>query len=816
MPDIPPFAAHRGRPTKERFERRMLRIAMLSAAVAATLTGLVGFVAVHPPTIVIAVCFAGYSLYAGLAREFGPPYSIRVALFAVAVTFVVILVASEGLALATAMILGMTAGPLTLVGTRRQVHVFIGAAVAASVVTFSLSLPVSEALAASAVLAVGGIGIATIYAALSDEFDARERERQTMFRGATVGIAWLGPGHCVLDGNDEFQRIVGRNELVDAPLHGLLDSLGATCDDLDLQSRVHGVDEHGRRFVVDLSHARVGNAPDDLCVVFLRDISDRAATEARSDAVLKALPDVVSVHRPDGTIEGGTSDGVVPRALLRTGVATGDGKISKEITATVTRALETGNVQRIELTSGGGSAARYVEGRFAPIAGDDRVVSVMRDVTTERATELTLRANEARLRALFHHSAVPTLLLTGGRVVDANEAARLSYERHLPPSTDGVVGVALEQFVHPDDMEDLDEAIETIPRSPAGYQRRLIRLRTFSNAPRWIDMSLAVVDDGSGADHIVVQGIDVTRAELARRRLNDLVREKDELIAGISHELRTPVTAIVGFLDLALSPTTTQAERDEMLLIAAGQAADLAGLIDDLLVGARADAGRLTVVAEPVDLGREVRAITRAIERAGGGPVGLDVDGTVCAIGDALRIRQVLRNLLSNAQKYGGPNLAIEVGTEGSAAFVRVCDDGPPIAHADRRRIFERYGRRRDDAAAPGSLGLGLWVSRLLAELMEGDLRYDHRDGRSVFELRLPVDAAQRETATPTASERPEHRNEEPADDPDNQCERRPDLREVGEPVPAGTEEHRVDLVAEWDHEAHPRRHGKRATIGTD
>jgi signal transduction histidine kinase len=105
---------------------------------------------------------------------------------------------------------------------------------------------------------------------------------------------------------------------------------------------------------------------------------------------------------------------------------------------------------------------------------------------------------------------------------------------------------------------------------------------------------------------------------------------------------------------------------------------------------------------------------------------------------DPVRLRQVLRNLLSNAARHGGSNVRLIVGSSADRALLEVRDNGTALSSVERERIFLPY-ERSDEGDAVGSVGLGLHVARLLARTMEGDLTYDH-DGRdAVFQLELPL-----------------------------------------------------------------------------
>lgn len=112
---------------------------------------------------------------------------------------------------------------------------------------------------------------------------------------------------------------------------------------------------------------------------------------------------------------------------------------------------------------------------------------------------------------------------------------------------------------------------------------------------------------------------------------------------------------------------------------------------------------------------------------------------SVRASADPVRVRQIVRNLISNAIRYGGDKIEISIGRKGSSTFTVVSDDGPAIEPGDVEAIFEPYQVATGSSPPFGSVGLGLPVSRQLARLMEGELLYRHSDGRSKFVLTLPV-----------------------------------------------------------------------------
>ncbi|MEX1125247.1 MAG: HAMP domain-containing sensor histidine kinase, partial [Acidimicrobiia bacterium] len=228
---------------------------------------------------------------------------------------------------------------------------------------------------------------------------------------------------------------------------------------------------------------------------------------------------------------------------------------------------------------------------------------------------------------------------------------------------------------------------------------------------------------------------------LAMQRLHQVERERSRLIGGFAHDMKNVLTGAVGMAEL-LANHRDVLGRDEIVEYATmvvDEAREAVAMTEDLLTIERAEAGGLDVSTLTVDL---VAEATRVIATTGHGAY-ITVEETesahqpVCT-GDPVGIRQILRNLISNADRYGGEHLRISVGATDATTFVRVADSGTPIPEVDRERIFDAYKRARHLEHHAESVGLGLTISRHLARLMGGDLAYRHTDGWSVFELTLP------------------------------------------------------------------------------
>jgi nitrogen-specific signal transduction histidine kinase len=252
-------------------------------------------------------------------------------------------------------------------------------------------------------------------------------------------------------------------------------------------------------------------------------------------------------------------------------------------------------------------------------------------------------------------------------------------------------------------------------------------------------LSAPLVDGRPDFSRAVFTVTDVTAHRDEERRMRLLMDAKNRFLAAVSHEIRTPLTAVLGFARVLVEDIHDLGEDDLRLMVSsiAEQAQDVANLVEDLLVASRAEAGQIEVANTTFDVIRQVREML-----AVGGSYAQNVavsapEQQVRAFGDPARVRQILRNLLTNAERYGGPEVSIEVAAHPGLVTIAVCDNGPAIPAPQSEQIFELYHTAHETPGKPGSVGIGLAVSRQLAELMGGRLEYTGRPGHSVFELTL-------------------------------------------------------------------------------
>jgi signal transduction histidine kinase len=237
------------------------------------------------------------------------------------------------------------------------------------------------------------------------------------------------------------------------------------------------------------------------------------------------------------------------------------------------------------------------------------------------------------------------------------------------------------------------------------------------------------------------------RRQVAERRIEfearleaerELSRSKDEFIAGLSHEFRTPLTAIFGFSELLIEQGIVDPEMSiELISLINSESAELSRMVEDLLMAARLEAGQLTIEQLDVQVVDEVEAVLAPVRRAGSR---IEVELTPGLVQvDALRFRQILRNLVSNAVKHGGDTIGILGRIADGQYLVSVIDDGPGVPDTIIDRLFERFVHDGRRALLTGSVGLGLNIARSLADAMGGDLAYDRIGATTVFTLAVPL-----------------------------------------------------------------------------
>jgi two-component system phosphate regulon sensor histidine kinase PhoR len=230
--------------------------------------------------------------------------------------------------------------------------------------------------------------------------------------------------------------------------------------------------------------------------------------------------------------------------------------------------------------------------------------------------------------------------------------------------------------------------------------------------------------------------------------LRRLERVRRDFVANVSHEFKTPLTAIQGFAETLLGGALEEPQNSRRFLgIIRDHAARLARLTDDLLELSQAEAGRLELEMQPLSVSGLIEACldtTRLKGREKNLTLAADCPSDLPLVrGDQARLREALQNLLDNAVQYTPPGgrVTVRAARVDGQVSIAVTDTGIGIPQADQERIFERF--YRVDAARSrevGGTGLGLSIAKHLVEAHGGRIRVESEVGRgSTFTLLLPA-----------------------------------------------------------------------------
>lgn len=238
-----------------------------------------------------------------------------------------------------------------------------------------------------------------------------------------------------------------------------------------------------------------------------------------------------------------------------------------------------------------------------------------------------------------------------------------------------------------------------------------------------------------------VSGIIIGVISAIRTRLVEVEAARAQTIGVVSHELRNHLTGVVGAIDLVTDDNTQleQGEAKELLQLALQQSEEAEEVIEDLLIASRAERGVLDAVTEPVDLCPLTETVIRRTSVESSDIVYDFSHGPIGAMADPLRYKQIVRNLLTNAQRYGGDTIRVSIEEVKGVVSVAVADNGKGIDADDMPTLFQAYRGGKTSQGVSGSTGLGLWIARSLAHKMKGELTYERRSGQTVFELTLPA-----------------------------------------------------------------------------
>ena len=381
-----------------------------------------------------------------------------------------------------------------------------------------------------------------------------------------------------------------------------------------------------------------------------------------------------------------------------------------------------------------------------------RTADLRREVAERSRTEAALRESEQRFRNILDHLPLGLIYAdVNGRIREANP--RMQELTGYP--TEELVGMSSLQITHPDDRAgDIEQARRLIAGQVPMYRRHK-RYITRDGRVVWVQATVSALRDAQGRPHRLVglledisEHLRLQEAERARQSAEAASRAKSDFVSRMSHELRTPLNAMLGFAQLLeLDRQQPLTERQRSWSAQIQQAGwHLLHMINDTLDLSRIESGtmRLELRAVPLaDVLDEALVLVEHDAARRGVTLSRHLDADAAAVmADDTRLKQVLINLLSNAVKYnvdGGRVWVRSRRVDADTVEVEVGDTGIGMTASQLAELFQPFNRLGREADGEGT-GIGLVISRRLAELMEGSLDADSRAGEgSRFHLRLPA-----------------------------------------------------------------------------
>jgi PAS domain S-box-containing protein len=386
-------------------------------------------------------------------------------------------------------------------------------------------------------------------------------------------------------------------------------------------------------------------------------------------------------------------------------------------------------------------------------AVDERTAALQREAAERRRTESALRESEERFRNIFDHAPIGIVYADlQGQLRDANPRLR----EMIGYSADALAGRSMAELTHAEDRAEVTQGLQRLLDGELPEVQRSARLQHADGQLLWVRMNWSVLRDADGRPQRLVAVVeDITEqlrrqeAEHGRQLAESANRAKSEFLSRMSHELRTPLNAMLGFaqlLDLDRQPRLHPHQLGWVAqILQAGW--HLLEMINDTLDLSRIESGTLRLELAPVAL---QPLVEQCVAMLGPAASRRDIDLQVQlatdadrVLGDETRLKQVLTNLLSNAVKYnvqGGSVVVRSRRLDNGMLELRVRDTGLGLDAAQMAELFQPFNRLGREQSDTEGTGIGLVISRRLAELMGGTLEAESAERQgATFVLTLPL-----------------------------------------------------------------------------
>jgi PAS domain S-box-containing protein len=382
-------------------------------------------------------------------------------------------------------------------------------------------------------------------------------------------------------------------------------------------------------------------------------------------------------------------------------------------------------------------------------------------IAIRHATTFSLLAeSEERFRSIFEDNAGAMALLGGdGRIVTTNS----SLDRLLGVEPGALVGSPIVDHVDPRDRQHVSKRLTSVMSQHDDHADLACRMLRDEDTVRVVGALSAVRRADGSLVHLCLSLIDVDAqvrhqqesearkvAETARQSAEVASKSKSDFLAAMSHELRVPLTSIMGYAELMEGSGLSKSRRQLATRSISTSAKHLLSIVDDVLDLAKIEAGVIDVRSGEVDVGRVVAETLTMLgplaDRRSVELIAEKVDPSLTARGDARRLRQALLNVVSNAVKFNRSGGAVRVSATAEPDSVRleVSDEGPGLPPAIRSRLFDQFTGVPEASDDAEGNGLGLMVAHQLVTIMGGAIRVGDRvRGGTVVTLELPTGSSE-------------------------------------------------------------------------